>query len=270
MNWLIRIVKQKQIVLWAVGLALVTGALCKTAQLREAVQTAAQASTGNWGLSFQEEGKPPVGNASAEYLEGYQAYYVAPTEEKIIYLTFDMGYENGYTEGILDTLQKHGATAAFFLVGNYLETEPELVKRMAEEGHVVGNHTWSHPDMSQMASYDDFAGQLSRLEEAYFQLTGEEMPRYYRPPQGLYSEDNLRMAQELGYKTFFWSLAYADWYQDRQPSREEAFEKLLGRIHPGAVVLLHSTSQTNGEILDELLTRWEEMGYRFGSLEEFE
>ena len=231
--------------------------------------TAPAASEGSWGLSFQEEGKPPQANASADYLRQFHAYYAMDTDEKVLFLTFDAGYENGNTAAILDALKKHQAPAAFFLVGHYLETSPDLVRRMVSEGHIVGNHTWSHPDMSHMASYDDFAGQLSRLEEAYFQLTGEEMPRYYRPPQGLYSEDNLRMAQELGYKTFFWSLAYADWYQDRQPSQEEAFEKLLGRIHPGAVVLLHSTSQTNGEILDELLTRWEEMGYRFGSLEEF-
>lgn len=223
---------------------------------------------GNWGLSFQQEGKPPVANASADYLKQFHAYYAAQTEEKVLYLTFDAGYENGNTPAILDALKKHQAPAAFFLVGNYLETSPNLVKRMVEEGHTVGNHTYHHPDMSKISTKETFSKELSDLEMLYTKTTGQSMTRYYRPPQGKYSEANLKMADELGYQTFFWSLAYVDWYEDKQPTREEAFQKLLGRIHPGAIVLLHSTSKTNAQILDELLTRWEEMGYRFGRLEE--
>ena len=139
---------------------------------------------------------------------------------------------------------------------------------MAAEGHIVGNHTFHHPDMSKLASKEAFEKELTDLEDLYQQVTGQPMKKYYRPPQGKYSEENLKMASELGYKTFFWSLAYVDWYEDKQPTKEEAFQKLLGRIHPGAIVLLHSTSKTNGQILDELLTKWEEMGYRFGSLDE--
>lgn len=231
-------------------------------------QTVPASAEGNWGLSFQQESKPPVGNATADYLKQFQAFYVNQTDEKVIYLTFDAGYENGNTAPILDALKKHHAPAAFFLVGNYLETSPELVKRMVEEGHTVGNHTYHHPDMSRISTRESFNQELTDLEALYQQTTGQPMKKYYRPPQGKYSEANLKMAQELGYTTFFWSLAYVDWYEDKQPSHEEAFKKLLGRIHPGAVVLLHSTSKTNGEILDELLTRWEEMGYRFGDLEE--
>ena len=223
---------------------------------------------GNWGLSFQQEGKPPVANASAEYLKQFNAHYAADTQEKVIYLTFDAGYENGNTEQILDALKKHKAPATFFIVGNYMETSPELVKRMVEEGHTVGNHTYHHPDMSRMGTKEDFSEELKSLEELYEETIGQPMAPYYRPPQGIYSESNLKMAQELGYKTIFWSLAYVDWNQDKQPTREEAFEKLLGRIHPGAVVLLHNTSSTNGQILDELLTKWEEMGYRFCPLSE--
>lgn len=223
---------------------------------------------GNWGLSFQQEGKPPVANASADYLKQFHAYYAAQTAEKVLYLTFDAGYENGNTPVILDALKKHQAPAAFFLVGNYLETSPDLVKRMVEEGHTVGNHTYHHPDMSKISTKETFSKELSDLEMLYTKTTGQSMTRYYRPPQGKYSEANLKMADELGYQTFFWSLAYVDWYEDKQPTREEAFQKLLGRIHPGAIVLLHSTSKTNAQILDELLTRWEEMGYRFGRLEE--
>lgn len=223
---------------------------------------------GNWGLSFQEEGKTPVGNATFEELAKYDAFYAEQTEEKHIYLTFDVGYENGNTASILDTLKKHNVSATFFVVGTYIESDPELVKRMAEEGHIVGNHTWHHPDMSQIAALDTFKKELVDVEDAYREVTGEGMTKFYRPPQGKYSESNLQMAQELGYKTFFWSLAYVDWYDDNQPTKEEAFDKLLGRIHPGAIVLLHSTSDTNSLILDELIQKWEEMGYTIRSLTE--
>lgn len=222
----------------------------------------------NWGLSFNTQNGIPTGNASAQKLKEYDAYYLGNTEEKRIYLTFDAGYENGYTDKLLDTLKKHNVKAAFFLVGNFLETSPELVKRMVSEGHTVGNHTMTHPDMSEISSEEAFRKELSGMEELYRSVTGEEMKKLYRPPQGKYSEENLKMAQKLGYSTVFWSLAYVDWYNDRQPTREQAFDKLLPRIHNGAIVLLHSTSSTNCEILDELLTKWEEMGYSFGELSE--
>ncbi len=186
----------------------------------------------------------------------------------MIYLTFDAGYENGCTARILDVLKQHGVKAAFFLVGNYMEQNPELVRRMAEEGHVVGNHTYHHWDMSKIGDMATFREELQSLEKLYTQITGQTMQKYYRPPQGIYSEENLRMAKELGYRTVFWSLAYVDWLNDKQPTSEEAFSKLIPRIHNGAVVLLHSTSKTNAAILDDLLTRWESMGYRFGSLDE--
>ncbi len=226
------------------------------------------AQTENWGLGFGEKGTQPTGNESAETLKKYDAHYVGDSEEKVIYLTFDAGFENGNTEPILDALKKHNAKGTFFVVGHYLETAPELIKRMVEEGHTVGNHTYSHPDMSKISDKESFAKEMQDVENLYKEITGEEMVRFYRPPQGKYSTSNMQMAKELGYHTFFWSLAYVDWYQDKQPSHEEAFDKLLNRIHPGAIVLLHNTSQTNGEIMDELLTKWEEMGYRFGTLDE--
>ena len=224
--------------------------------------------TASWGLSFRTEGSAPVGNASAAQLAKYDAAYLGDTAEKVIYLTFDAGYENGCTAKILDILQKHEVTAAFFLVGNYIQQNPDLVRRMVEEGHIVGNHTMHHYDMSKISDRAAFQKELTDLEALYQQVTGEEMSKFYRPPQGVYSEDNLKMAQELGYKTVFWSLAYVDWNNDDQPTAEYAFGKLLPRIHNGAVVLLHSTSQTNAAILDELLTKWEEMGYTFKSVEE--
>lgn len=224
------------------------------------------AAEGNWGLSFPEEGKPPVANATFDELKKYDAYYAENTEEKNIYLTFDCGYENGNTAPILDALKKHNVSATFFVVGTFVDSNPELIKRMVDEGHIVGNHTYHHPDMSKISTVDSFSKELSDVESRYEEITGQPMTKYYRAPQGKYSETNLAMAKELGYKTFFWSLAYVDWYQDQQPTREEAFKKLLGRIHPGAIVLLHSTSKTNADILDELLTKWEEMGYTFKTL----
>ena len=224
--------------------------------------------TGSWGLSFQQEGAAPIGNATPAQLARYDAAYLGNTQEKVLYLTFDAGYENGSTAKILDALKKHNAPAAFFLVGNYLQRNGDLVRRMVEEGHIVGNHTMHHRDMSALTDPSVFQKELTDLEELYQSVTGQTMKKYYRPPQGKYSESNLQMAKELGYKTFFWSLAYVDWMQDQQPSKKEAFSKLLTRIHPGAIVLLHSTSQTNAQILDELLAKWEEMGYQFGQLDE--
>ena len=229
---------------------------------------AALLSAENWGLGFGAEGTQPSGTASVDKLKEYNAYYVGDAGVKKIYLTFDCGYENGNTPAILDALKKHNVSATFFVVGHFLESAPEQVKRMVEEGHTVGNHTCHHYDMSKISDPAVFRKEMDDVRELFKETTGTEMAMYYRPPQGKYSEENLQMAKELGYSTFFWSLAYVDWNVDAQPSHEEAFSKLTGRIHPGAVVLLHNTSKTNGEILDELLTKWEEMGYTFGKLEE--
>lgn len=222
----------------------------------------------NWGLGFGEPETQPRGNASPEDLAWYHAYYMGDDSEKVLYLTFDCGYENGNTEPILDALKKHHAPATFFVVGHYLETEPELVKRMVEEGHAVGNHTYHHPDMSSISDMESFGNEVNDVAQLFREITGTELSPYYRPPQGKCNVKNLEMAEELGYYTIFWSLAYVDWNQDNQPSHEEAFDKLTTRVHPGAVVLLHNTSNTNGEILDELLTRWENMGYSFKPLSE--
>ncbi len=249
------------------------GAIAYGLHMQREIKT--QATTGtallsaeNWGLGFGAEGTQPSGTASADKLKEYNAYYVGDAVEKKIYLTFDCGYENGNTPVILDALKKHDAPATFFVVGHFLESAPEVVKRMVEEGHTVGNHTYHHYDMSKISDSVAFQKEMDDVRTLFQETTGTGMAMYYRPPQGKYSETNLQMAKNLGYSTFFWSLAYVDWNVDAQPSHEEAFSKLTGRIHPGAVVLLHNTSKTNGEILDELLTKWEEMGYTFGKLEE--
>ena len=224
-------------------------------------------STASWGLSFPTEGRPPVGPASGAQLARYDAAYLGDTGRKVIYLTFDAGYENGCTEKVLDVLKKQEVPAAFFLVGNYIEKNADLVRRMVAEGHSVGNHTMHHYDMSRLTEPEAFRKELTALETLYESTVGQPMAKFYRPPQGTYSEENLRMAKEMGYKTVFWSLAYVDWNNDRQPTKEQAFAKLLPRIHDGAVVLLHSTSATNAEILDELLTKWKALGYEFAPID---
>ena len=223
--------------------------------------------TGSWGLSFRTEGTAPIGPAGSAQLSKYDAAYLGDTTKKVIYLTFDAGYENGCTAKILDILKKHQVPAAFFLVGNYIQSNPDLVQRMVAEGHTVGNHTMHHYDMSKISDLSAFRKELEDLEKLYFSVTGEEMKKFYRPPQGIYSEKNLEMAKQMGYRTVFWSLAYVDWNNDNQPTAEYALSKLLPRTHDGMVVLLHSTSATNAQILDELLTKWKEMGYEFAPIE---
>lgn len=242
---------------------ILAAALCAAAVLVLSQFSGQALETGAWGLSFPQPGLTPNGPASQTQLGEYDAAYVGDANQKVLYLTFDAGYENGCTEKILNVLQKHQVPAAFFLVGNYMEKNADLVRRMVSEGHIVGNHTMHHPNMSKLTDKGAFAKELTDLEDLFREVTGKELPKFYRPPQGNYSQENLKMARELGYKTVFWSLAYVDWNNDSQPKAEEAFQKLLPRTHNGAVILLHSTSQTNAQILDELLTRWKTMGYTF-------
>ena len=188
--------------------------------------------TGAWGLSFRQEGSAPIGPAGVDQLRQYDAAYLGDTRQKRLYLTFDAGYENGSTEKILDTLKAHGVRAAFFLVGNYVDRNRDLVRRMVEEGHIVGNHTMHHYDMSKLSDKQAFSKELTDLEDLFREVTGKDLPKYYRPPQGIYSQENLKMAKELGYKTVFWSLAYVDWMNDRQPTKEQADAQALKGVEP--------------------------------------
>ena len=225
---------------------------------------------GSWGLGGYQDGseKQPTGSLNKEQMKEMEAYYVGADTKKVIYLTFDCGYENGNTELILDALKKHNAPATFFVVGHFLETRPELIKRMVSDGHTVGNHTYHHKDMSELADPATFTKEMQEVENLYQEITGTKMCPYYRPPQGKYDMKNLQTAKDMGYHTFFWSLVYVDWKADDQPGEQEALSKLTSRIHPGAIVLLHNTSSTNGKIMDKLLTEWEKRGYSFGKLED--
>lgn len=264
---MVLVIRKKQILVSLISVAMIVGVSVMYSLLSPkitATSSSANPNT-NWGLSFPEKEKAPIGNATPEYLKQYNTFYIGDTSKNTIYLTFDAGFENGYTPKILDVLKENDVKATFFLVGNYLKTAPDLVKRMIEEGHAVGNHTFNHPDMSKISDMESFKKEMLSLEELFKETTGQDLMKLYRPPQGKYNEENLKMANELGYKTFFWSLAYVDWFTDKQPTREYALEK-LERIHKGAVVLLHSTSKTNSEILDELIKTWKQKGYEFGNL----
>ena len=228
---------------------------------------AGAASVIRWGLRYDKPEEVPVGNATSEYLQTFNAYYHGTTGEKVLYLTFDAGYENGYTAKLLDTLKENNVPAAFFLVGTYLKNNPELIKRMVDEGHIIGNHSMKHADMTKKNA-TAFISELRQFEEIYRSIIGTEMPKYYRPPEGVFNECNLKAANEAGYKTVLWSATYVDWDTKKQPTKAYAFEKLLPRLHPGAIILLHSTSATNAEILGELIAKCREMGYEFKGLGE--
>ncbi|MBR4206113.1 MAG: polysaccharide deacetylase family protein [Clostridia bacterium] len=226
----------------------------------------APAAALGWYCPHEKDGKRPSAPAEAGKLEEHGAYYLGK-DEPVIYLTFDAGYENGNVEKILDVLKDEDVPAAFFILENLVSRNPDLVKRMAEEGHTVANHTAKHPDMSQKTK-DEFTAELTRMEDAYRSLTGGEIAKYYRPPEGRFTTENLDWANELGYKTILWSYAYADWDNDRQMPPEAAAQKVLAGTHNGEVLLLHPTSKTNAEILRGLIRTWKQAGYRFGTLDE--
>lgn len=217
-----------------------------------------------------DHSQPPVGG-DISFVEEYGGYCVDKnhgdnSEEKIVYLTFDAGYENGNVEKILDVMKKQNVTGAFFILGNLVEKNSSLVIRMANEGHLVCNHTYSHKKMAGKTR-EEFCAELQKLENKYSEITGRSLSKYYRPPEGCFDEDSLRYAQEMGYKTVFWSFAYADWDNNHQMSREAAKKKILDNIHNGAVILLHPTSATNAAILEDVIVELKSQGYSFGSLD---
>ena len=239
--------------------------------LPTSVYAAADTTPYNWYCKRNDTHTPPELDSDQKWIEDYDAYYLnrsVKSGDKVIYLTFDAGYENGNIEKILDALQAHNAHGAFFILDNLINRNPELVKRMQAEGHLVCNHTARHPDMTRLCDRKAFSQQLSTLEAHYKELTGCEMAKVYRPPEGRYSKQNLEYAKSMGYHTVFWSFAYADWDNHRQPSCEAALHKILTHTHNGEILLLHPTSSTNAAIMDSLLTALEQEGYRFGTLSE--
>lgn len=215
--------------------------------------------------------QPPI-PSEYSFIEKYGGIFIDREHgdecaDKVIYLTFDVGYENGNVSRILDTLKAHNATGTFFILENVVKRNTDLVKRMFDEGHTVANHTMSHKNMAN-ADRKTFESELHGLEKLCLDMTGCKMAKLYRPPEGCFSEDNMKILHDMGYSTVFWSCAYADWDNSKQPSKEAAMSKLTSRLHNGEILLLHPTSKTNAEIMDEFLTNLEHEGYRFGSLTE--
>lgn len=226
----------------------------------------------NFYVKRNTEHKQPTLDRHQGKLDDHNAIYVDARYadehgEKVIYLTFDAGYENGNVERILDVLKEENAPAAFFVLKNIVTKHPHLICRMADEGHLVCNHTMTHRDTTTLSD-EEFKAELVGLATLCLEKTGVPLAGFYRPPEGRYNEKTLRLASELGYKTVFWSFAYADWDNDKQPASDAAMKKILDNIHNGAILLLHPTSSTNVEILPELIKTLRGEGYRLASLSE--
>ncbi len=223
----------------------------------------------HWYLKYNSDGIHPDTPDNGCYSEQYGTISLDKSGEKTIYLTFDAGYENGNIEKILDILKAHDVCGAFFVLPNLIRTNPELLQRMNNEGHLICNHTRSHKNMSKIHDIKLFKKELEDNEQILKDELGLQMSKFYRPPEGTFSEENLEFAKQLGYKTVFWSLAYADWDNDNQIPPDKALSLLKSRMHSGCVLLLHPTSKTNAEILDPLISSLKNEGYVFKSLEEF-
>jgi len=223
----------------------------------------------NWYLKYGNKGEYPQTPDMGDYTDKYNVISLDRSGNKTIYLTFDAGYENGNIAKVLEVLNKQDVPAAFFVLPNLIKTNPELLNKMNNDGHLICNHTKSHGNMGKITDISVFKKELEDNEKILKETLGIEMSKYYRPPEGAFSELNLLHAKELGYKTVFWSLAYADWDNNKQQAPEKALNLLLSRIHPGCVLLLHPTSSTNSIILDELITTIKKDGYIFKSLDEF-
>ncbi|MCM8711292.1 delta-lactam-biosynthetic de-N-acetylase [Clostridium sp. SYSU_GA19001] len=223
----------------------------------------------NWFYEPKKDGTPSGEPPEVvEMLKKYSGYYLGDTSKKVLYLTFDEGYERGYTAKILDVLKNNNVKAAFFVTTDYINGNKELIKRMVEEGHLVCNHSDSHPSMAKTAlkGKEKFNQEFTLTEKAFEQVTGTKMPKFFRPPMGKYSELSMSYTQALGYKTIFWSFAYKDWIPEQQPSHEYAKKIIMERTHNGAIILLHAVSKTNADIMDSILKEWKNKGYEFKTL----
>ena len=221
-----------------------------------------------WGIKRNDNHEQPdLGSKNKELLEKYDGIAMGNKEEKIVYLTFDEGYEAGYTPKLLDILKQNNVKAAFFITAHYLNTQSELVQRMIDEGHIVGNHTVNHKSMPSINN-ETIEKEIMQLHQAMYEKFGYEM-KYLRPPKGEFSERTLQKTNSLGYKTVMWSFAYCDWDEKKQPSQEEAIKIITNNFHSGEIMLLHSNSKTNSEVLDTIIKEAKNQGYEFKSLDEF-
>lgn len=220
-----------------------------------------------WGYKKNDQHQLPDIGKYRDILHKHQAYYADESGDKVIYLTFDNGYEQGHTGDILDVLKKNGVPATFFVTGHYVEEEPELVKRMVDEGHIIGNHSYHHPDFT-VISKQSMQEELESLEQAVAKVSDQKELKYLRPPRGTFNEQTLKWANELGYIHVFWSLAFKDWLTADQKGWQYAYDQIMDQIHPGAIVLLHTVSSDNADALERVINNLKKQGYSFKSLDD--
>lgn len=237
---------------------------------QESILTSGEASkTIGWGIKRNNNHEQPdVGTSNKQLIEENGGICLGKDMEKSIYLTFDAGYEAGYTEKILDTLKENDVKAIFFITSHYLNTASDKVERMINEGHIIGNHTVNHKSMPSISD-EEIESEVMKLHQAVYEKYNYEM-KYIRPPKGEFNERTLQKCSSLGYKTVMWSFAYCDWDEKKQPSIEEAKKIIINNFHPGEIMLLHSNSKTNSEVLDTIIKEAKNQGYQFKSLEQFE
>lgn len=226
-----------------------------------------------WYCKRNKNNLQPTLDANLQWITQYGGCYIDPVHgnehtEKVLYLTFDAGYENGNVARILDTLKAEEVSGTFFVLDHLLLTNTDLVRRMTAEGHIVANHTAKHKDITKLESKEALSAELRALESLYYEKIGTDMPKYFRPPEGSFSKQSMQWLHELGYQTIFWSFAYADWDNQNQPTHASAKQKIMENLHNGAVLLLHPTSATNAAILGDVIRECKALGYRFGSLDE--
>lgn len=204
-----------------------------------------------------------------EILKKYNAIFLGDIKKKELYLTFDNGYENGYTGKIMDVLKEKKVPATFFVTGHYVKDQPDLLIRMVNEGHIIGNHSWSHPDMTRISN-EKIKEELDKVKNEVFKLTGQLEMNYLRPPRGIFNEQMLSTSYNLGYTNVFWSIAYKDWETKDQEGWKYAYEKVMSQLHPGAVILLHTVSKDNAEALAKMIDDARKLGYEFKSLDQMQ
>lgn len=230
--------------------------------------TVARAEEFHWGFKPSRDGEPvEIGQPLEGLLEKYGAIYKGNKERKVVYLTFDNGYENGYTESILNTLREEKAPATFFLTGHYLTSATDLVKTMVADGHIIGNHSYGHPNMARLSA-SEMQKEWQQFDAKLKELTGIKRTIYTRPPEGTFNEQVLKVGNDLGYRHMFWSIAFKDWLKDERRGADYAYNALMNQLHPGAVILMHTVAQDNAEALPKFIQDAKAQGYTFSSLDD--
>ena len=222
-----------------------------------------------WGIKRSDNHEQPdVGKENNRIIDKYNGMCLGNSEKKYLYLTFDAGYEAGYTEKIIEVLKENNVKGTFFITGHYLNTTSELVQKMIENGNTVGNHTVNHKSMPSLTE-EKVKSEIMELHQTVNEKFGYEL-KFIRPPMGEFSEKTLNITSSLGYKTVMWSFAYKDWDEKSQPQLEDSKKKVLDNVHNGEIMLLHANSKTNTEKLDSIIKEIKNMGYEFKSLDQFE